>query len=91
MVTSLRKAFTVTLSFVLFSTDKKFTSSHLFSILSIASGIGLNIYGKNKNKGKKPSPEDKQKEAYANPTETPLNNDIGAVEEPENIPQSDSD
>jgi adenosine 3'-phospho 5'-phosphosulfate transporter B3 len=91
MVTSLRKAFTVTLSFVLFSSDKKFTSAHFFSILSIASGIGLNVYGKNKNKGKKPNPEDKSKESYASPTETPIDNDIGAVGDPESLSLSYSE
>ena len=81
MVTSLRKAFTVTLSFVLFSKGKRFTSAHFFSILSIASGIGLNIYGKNKGKKKG---EEKNKEDYAPPADSPQENDVGALPQEEN-------
>ena len=79
MITSLRKAFTVSLSFLLFSNGKKFTSYHLFSILSIASGIGLNIFGKNKAK-KNSKPEEKALDNYSSPNDAPLENDIGAVE-----------
>ena len=56
MVTSCRKAMTVSLSFILFP-DKKFTKYHFFSIIMIASGIALNYYGKSKNKKKKVSSE----------------------------------
>ena len=87
MVTSLRKAFTVSLSFLLFSDGKKFTSAHLFSILSIAGGIGLNIYGK--NKGKKGKTEEKNKEEYAPPAEAPQENDVGAIPEEDNEEASD--
>lgn len=49
MVTSTRKAFTVCLSFFLFP-NKKFTMSHLISILTIASGLALNYIGKERTK-----------------------------------------
>jgi adenosine 3'-phospho 5'-phosphosulfate transporter B3 len=45
MATSLRKAVTVLLSFVVFK-DKKFTTLHVYAILLIATGMGLNIYEK---------------------------------------------
>ena len=49
MVTSCRKAMTVSLSFVLFP-DKKFTRYHLFSIFMIGCGIAFNYYGKRLHK-----------------------------------------
>ena len=52
MITSLRKAFTVCLSFIMFP-EKVFTIYHFFSILSIAAGIALNIYGKKHNTKKR--------------------------------------
>lgn len=45
MITSLRKAMTVCLSFVVYK-DKQFTSWHFVSILIIAAGMSLNIKGK---------------------------------------------
>jgi adenosine 3'-phospho 5'-phosphosulfate transporter B3 len=45
MITSVRKALTVCLSFIIFR-DKVFTSIHAASILAIAVGIGGNVYGK---------------------------------------------
>ncbi|KAH0791044.1 adenosine 3'-phospho 5'-phosphosulfate transporter 2 isoform X1 [Histomonas meleagridis] len=51
MVTSLRKAMTVMMSFVVYK-DKKFTHFHAFAIFMIASGISLNIYDKNRGKKK---------------------------------------
>jgi len=81
MVTSLRKAFTVCLSFLLFS-DKKFTSNHFFSILSISAGIGMNVVGKGKQK-KSGGEGKKLSEKYSNPKDAPTDNDIGAVEDVE--------
>jgi adenosine 3'-phospho 5'-phosphosulfate transporter B3 len=49
MTTSLRKALTVCLSFVVFR-DKKFTSWHAAAIILLATGMGLNIYEKTGNK-----------------------------------------
>lgn len=51
MVTSLRKAFTVCLSFILYP-DKVFTIFHLLSIVLIAMGIGLNVYSKHLKEAK---------------------------------------
>jgi adenosine 3'-phospho 5'-phosphosulfate transporter B3 len=45
MTTSLRKALTVCLSFLVFK-DKKFTSWHAAAIILLATGMGLNIYEK---------------------------------------------
>jgi adenosine 3'-phospho 5'-phosphosulfate transporter B3 len=49
MVTSLRKAFTVCLSFIIFS-NKVFTFWHAISISVISLGIGMNVYAKQKPK-----------------------------------------
>ena len=49
MMTSFRKAMTVCLSFLVYK-DKKFTTYHLFSLISIASGMGLNIAEKEMSK-----------------------------------------
>ena len=49
MMTSFRKAMTVCLSFLVYK-DKKFTYYHLFSLISIASGMGLNIIEKETSK-----------------------------------------
>lgn len=49
MVTSTRKATTVTLSFILFP-NKRFTIYHFLSICAVASGISLNYYAKNLKK-----------------------------------------
>jgi len=65
MVTSCRKAMTVSLSFILFP-DKKFTKYHFFSILMIASGIGINYYGKSLNKSKRNSNETDNKQFTVN-------------------------
>jgi adenosine 3'-phospho 5'-phosphosulfate transporter B3 len=51
MTTSLRKALTVCLSFIVFR-DKKFTSWHAGAIILLATGMGLNIYEKTGNKKK---------------------------------------
>ena len=51
MVTSLRKAFTVILSFLIFK-DKKFTSLHAIAIFLIATGIAINIHDKATSKKK---------------------------------------
>ncbi|EAY07752.1 Slc35b3 protein, putative [Trichomonas vaginalis G3] len=75
MVTSLRKAFTVCLSFLLFS-DKKFTIYHFFSIVIISSGIGLNVYGKRNSKEQKQ--KDRKSDSYTSPMDSPIENDIGA-------------
>lgn len=45
MMTSLRKAMTVALSFLIYK-DKKFTKFHAVSIVMVATGIGMNIYSK---------------------------------------------
>lgn len=89
MVTSLRKAFTVCLSFLLFA-DKKFTGYHFMSIVSILVGISLNSYGKSKSKAKNKRAEI-QTEKYKSPLETPEENDIGALEDDENTPLRDND
>jgi adenosine 3'-phospho 5'-phosphosulfate transporter B3 len=49
MTTSLRKAITVMLSFVVFK-DKKFTTWHAWAILLLSTGTGLNIYEKTAKK-----------------------------------------
>jgi adenosine 3'-phospho 5'-phosphosulfate transporter B3 len=49
MVTSLRKAFTVCLSFIVFA-NKKFSLFHGVSIVVIALGIGMNAYAKQAKK-----------------------------------------
>lgn len=82
MTTSLRKAFTVCLSFVLYP-DKKFTINHFFSILSIAFGIGMNIIAKNKAKKHQKKNDDKHIEKYTPAAEAPEDNAIGAIEEDE--------
>lgn len=75
MVTSLRKAFTVLLSFLLFP-DKKFTAYHMASIVSISTGIGLNIYAKKISKESEQM--DKKTENYEIATAVDDQNDIGA-------------
>lgn len=81
MVTSLRKAFTVCLSFLLFP-DKKFTSYHLLSIIFIGSGIALNVYGKNKSKKNQRKSDDiPDKSKYIPQDDIPDNIDLGAVVE----------
>lgn len=49
MITSVRKALTVVLSFVIFK-DKKFTRFHCISIILIVLGMSLSIYEKTKSK-----------------------------------------
>ncbi|OHS92782.1 Slc35b3 protein [Tritrichomonas foetus] len=53
MVTSLRKAFTVILSFLIFK-DKKFTSFHAVAIVLIATGMAINVHEKATSKKKVP-------------------------------------
>ena len=68
MLTSLRKAATVCLSFLVFP-DKKFTQAHGIAIFILACGMGLNIFGKNrKNKGEneKIESEEKNNKNYKN-------------------------
>jgi adenosine 3'-phospho 5'-phosphosulfate transporter B3 len=52
MVTSVRKAVTVLLSFIVFR-DKKFTVWHGFSIFLITAGMAVNIYAKKGNGSKR--------------------------------------
>ncbi|EAY17714.1 solute carrier protein, putative [Trichomonas vaginalis G3] len=80
MVTSLRKAFTVCLSFLFFS-DKKFTRYHLMSIICISFGIGMNIYGKQKSKSARRLSDLPDKSKYVKQEDVPDNVDIGALAE----------
>jgi adenosine 3'-phospho 5'-phosphosulfate transporter B3 len=60
MVTSLRKALTICLSFLLFR-DKVFTIWHGVSMAAIAAGMGINIYHKTGRQEKRAfGPEDEQ-------------------------------
>jgi adenosine 3'-phospho 5'-phosphosulfate transporter B3 len=58
MVTSVRKALTVCLSFVVFR-DKVFTIWHAVAMISIAAGMTINIY--DKTAAKKPQPLEEQR------------------------------
>ena len=59
MITSVRKALTVVLSFVIFK-DKKFTVWHAVSIILIAAGMSINIYDKTVAKKKEEKIGDQQ-------------------------------
>ncbi|OHT01233.1 Adenosine 3'-phospho 5'-phosphosulfate transporter 2 [Tritrichomonas foetus] len=72
MITSCRKALTITLSFVIFK-DKKFTAWHAVSIMLITLGISLNIYDKNVGR--------KKKEEKLNDQETLLENEEAIEDE----------
>ena len=63
MVTSLRKALTVLMSFIVYK-DKKFTQLHAFAIFMIASGLSLNIYEKNRGKKKEENAEEELLENF---------------------------
>jgi drug/metabolite transporter (DMT)-like permease len=73
MITSLRKGFTVAISFAAFG-NKKFTLWHGVSIACVFAGIGLNVLAKRKPK-KEPLVE-------SEPAATDRNNLLGSTEEP---------
>jgi adenosine 3'-phospho 5'-phosphosulfate transporter B3 len=68
MATSVRKAVTVLLSFVVFK-DKKFTSLHVYAILLIATGMGLNIYERTGHVKKEETIDDIEEEPMMSPME----------------------
>jgi adenosine 3'-phospho 5'-phosphosulfate transporter B3 len=74
MLTSLRKAATVCLSFLVFP-DKKFTQAHGIAIFILACGMGLNIFGKNRKSKVQQESKEEQEIDYDEDSSSFLNTD----------------